>query len=185
MTFCRNNVGLESLGFLPCMAKGETNAQQCAFPVKPRYLSYLFLRIELKCSKFLQKPRQIAFEKYVTARLWQKLSRLLQKFTTYPGCLAMYKYRMTISGFDREKPWVVPILSFFYDQWKFTCLEKKISDKKIVKSVENAINTPYQVSGRNDFVKKVQFVDSDCFKCKILTVVLVRGWEKSTTFDLE
>ena len=23
------------------MAKGETHAQQCAFPVKPRYLSYL------------------------------------------------------------------------------------------------------------------------------------------------
>ena len=42
MTFRRNNEGLESLGFFPCMAKGETNAQQCAFPVKPRYLSYLF-----------------------------------------------------------------------------------------------------------------------------------------------
>ena len=41
LTLSRNNVGLESLGFFPCMAKGETHAQQCAFPVKPRYLSYL------------------------------------------------------------------------------------------------------------------------------------------------
>ena len=42
MTFRRNNVGLESLGFFPSIAKEENNAQQCAFPVKPRYLSYLF-----------------------------------------------------------------------------------------------------------------------------------------------
>ena len=44
IVLCWALVGLEpSLGFFPCMAKGETNAQQCAFPVKPRY----FLRIEM------------------------------------------------------------------------------------------------------------------------------------------
>ena len=38
IVLCWALVGLE-----PCMAKGETNAQQCAFPVKPRYCRYVLI----------------------------------------------------------------------------------------------------------------------------------------------